>query len=44
MKDSQPTPFSAERPITSPIALPIALTAGDPAGIGPELVLRFLQA
>jgi len=48
MKDSQPTPFCAERPITSPItlpiALPIALTAGDPAGIGPELVLRFLQA
>jgi len=24
-------------------ALPIALTAGDPAGIGPELVLRFLH-
>jgi 4-hydroxythreonine-4-phosphate dehydrogenase len=34
MKDSQPTPL--------PAALPIALTAGDPAGIGPELVLRFL--
>jgi 4-hydroxythreonine-4-phosphate dehydrogenase len=36
MKDSHATPFSA--------TLPIALTAGDPAGIGPELVLRFLQS
>jgi len=36
MKDSHATTFSA--------ALPIALTAGDPAGIGPELVLRFLHS
>jgi 4-hydroxythreonine-4-phosphate dehydrogenase len=35
MTDSLATPFST--------ALPIALTAGDPAGIGPELVLRFLH-
>ena len=36
MKDSHATTFSA--------VLPIALTAGDPAGIGPELVLRFLHS
>ncbi len=35
MTDSLATPFST--------ALPIALTAGDPAGIGPELLLRFLH-
>jgi len=35
MMDSIAKAFSA--------ALPIALTAGDPAGIGPELVLRFLH-
>lgn len=51
MKDSQPTPLSTAPPAAPPAApaavfptgLPIALTAGDPAGIGPELVLRFLD-
>ncbi|MDR1283729.1 MAG: 4-hydroxythreonine-4-phosphate dehydrogenase PdxA, partial [Opitutaceae bacterium] len=33
------TDFSAQRPS----ALPLAITCGDPAGVGPEIIARWLE-
>lgn len=35
--------ISASKPITRPIVKPIVITSGDPAGIGPDLVLQLGQ-
>ncbi len=40
---SKPTPVPAEPPSPEPGARPIAITMGDPAGVGPELCLRVLR-